>query len=522
VTSPVTNGTLNIVPITGTQVTEAITRSGVNNELVTTLTTPVGALTSNVVVGGTWDMNLYALSSATNGISYYFSVYEMAADGVTQIGAALATGTLASATPVLLAQNIYTYQLYVPARNLVDLNSRIQIQVYANFTAGSKTLTMEFRNNTISHVHTTLVGNAGPTGPAGTNGAGGATGYYGSFYSSTTYTLTPGSTGTIQFPNTFFNNGITTSGTDTITFANAGTYLAEGLVQLESDMAQNHLATFNLWVIKNGTVVPSSNYQYTFNTDGGAAVQEQIAVNAFMIQAGAGDTLKLGYYVTFNNGTFRILATAAAGQVPATPSTNLNITQVAYNGPTGMTGPTGFTGPTGAPSNVTGPTGSTGSTGSTGPTGFIGPSWLAGTGYTLQTIPIGSNNTHLLSRSIVGTQSATKKFMILAQTSATSSISGQSLYLTIARSVTGATGAPAAFTNLANPGNSMTTAINTLPNFIGAAYAPTLGLPITATANVIDNTSLTGTIFYSAWAYNSAGSAINSQNTMLSVLQVAP
>jgi hypothetical protein len=258
---------------------------------------------------------------------------------------------LASATPVLLAQNIYTYQLYVPARTLANLNSRIQIQVYANFTSGSKTLTMEFRGNTISHVHTTLVANVGTTGPPGTNGAGGATGYYGNFYSSTTYSLTSGAGGTVQFPNTFFSNGITTSGTDTITFAHAGTYLIQALLQLECTMGNNHTATLEFFVVKNDVIVPNSSYRYTFDTSGGASTKEQVAVNAFIQTVNAGDTIKFGYDAIFTNGSFRFLATAGGPSFPATPSTNLCITQVAYNGPTGATGATGlagFTGPTGA------------------------------------------------------------------------------------------------------------------------------------------------------------------------------
>ena len=179
--APVTHGTLNIIPITGTQVVETHTANGINDYLMTTLTTPVGTLTSPVIVAGMWDMNLHAINSGTaNSITYYFSAFEVAADGTTVLGT-IAAGTSGTATPIA-TQDIYTYDLYVPAYTLTDLDSRVQINVYANFTGGpNKTLTLQFRGNTISHVHTTLVANVitgptGPTGPAGTNGVTGGTG----------------------------------------------------------------------------------------------------------------------------------------------------------------------------------------------------------------------------------------------------------------------------------------------------------------------------------------------------------
>ena len=179
--APVTHGTLNIIPITGTQVVETHTANGINDYLMTTLTTPVGTLTSPVIVAGMWDMNLHAINSGTaNSITYYFSAFEVAADGTTVLGT-IAAGTSGTATPIA-TQDIYTYDLYVPAYTLTNLDSRVQIKVFANFTGGpNKTLTLQFRGNTISHVHTTLVANVitgptGPTGPAGTNGVTGGTG----------------------------------------------------------------------------------------------------------------------------------------------------------------------------------------------------------------------------------------------------------------------------------------------------------------------------------------------------------
>jgi hypothetical protein len=158
-TGQVLNGTLNFTPITGTQVIQTITADAFPNFPTTILTTPAGILTSTTISPGYWDMNLYAQNSnsTVGSITYYFSIIEVASDGSSIIGF-IATGSSSSATAILNAQGLYTYSLLVPLYELASLSSRIQIIVYANFAvAGSdKTLTIEYRDNTISHIHTTL------------------------------------------------------------------------------------------------------------------------------------------------------------------------------------------------------------------------------------------------------------------------------------------------------------------------------------------------------------------------------
>ena len=168
--SPVLNGTLTKTPILGSQVLQTHATNATSNFLMTSLLTPVEALTSSLILPGFWDMNLYSLnsSSTVGSITYYFSIDEVAEDGVTVIGP-IASGNSLTATPIQ-AQNLYTYSLYVPAYQLATLNSRIRINIYANFSSGSnKTLTINFRDNTMSHVHTTLLANvtAGATGATG-------------------------------------------------------------------------------------------------------------------------------------------------------------------------------------------------------------------------------------------------------------------------------------------------------------------------------------------------------------------
>jgi hypothetical protein len=169
--TPVSTGTLTKSAILGTQVVLTHAASNTPNYLMTSLLTPVGALTSSLILPGFWDMNLYAInsSSTVGSITYYFSVEEVQEDGVTTVGV-IATGTSESATPVLQTQTVHIYSLYVPSYQLATLSSRIKVDVYANFSSGgSKTLTIEFRDNTISHVHTTLFVTSSPafTGPTG-------------------------------------------------------------------------------------------------------------------------------------------------------------------------------------------------------------------------------------------------------------------------------------------------------------------------------------------------------------------
>jgi hypothetical protein len=158
-TGQVLNGTLNFTPITSSQVLQNITADAFNNFPTTILTTPAGILTSTTISPGYWDMNLYAQNSnsTVGSITYYFTIIEVASDGSSIIGF-IATGSSSSATAILNAQGIYTYSLLVPLYELASLSSRIQIIVYANFAvAGSdKTLTIEYRDNTVSHIHTTL------------------------------------------------------------------------------------------------------------------------------------------------------------------------------------------------------------------------------------------------------------------------------------------------------------------------------------------------------------------------------
>jgi hypothetical protein len=150
-----------------------------------TFLTASNALSSTVISAGLWDINLYAISTTATGISFWAFIDYVNSDGVTG-NVTLADG---SGSPVNIAnvQAQYVQSLSVAGTILPDLTKRIRVRIYGNFTTPAITLTLEFRDQTISHIHTTIAGNlitgptgatgaTGPTGPTGTNGTNGSTG----------------------------------------------------------------------------------------------------------------------------------------------------------------------------------------------------------------------------------------------------------------------------------------------------------------------------------------------------------
>ena len=103
--------------------------------LMGTFTSLAGATRSTAIIGGNWDMNLYAIGNNTVDVKFYFDAYYVTADGVTET--LIASGTPASATIVSSVFNIYTYSLYIPTTILPDLTYRIRVKVYGVFVGGS-------------------------------------------------------------------------------------------------------------------------------------------------------------------------------------------------------------------------------------------------------------------------------------------------------------------------------------------------------------------------------------------------
>jgi hypothetical protein len=136
--------------------------------------------TTTVIVAGYWDFNIYFSSATTQGVTYYSDIFYVDSDG-TSNPVVIKTANISEAIAVTQGiQQIYTFSLLVPAITLPDLTKRIRIRLYCNFTGNNRSASIELRNGTNSHVHTTLLGNVkgatGDTGAKGDTGTAGDTG----------------------------------------------------------------------------------------------------------------------------------------------------------------------------------------------------------------------------------------------------------------------------------------------------------------------------------------------------------
>jgi hypothetical protein len=112
-------------------------------------------------------VNLYALSNNATSVSYYATISSVDANGTTD-KTLIVSGSTGSVN-IPNAQGVYTQDLFVPTTTLVA-GKRIIIDLFVNNASGNgRTVTFEFRSTTLSHVHTTIIGNVGtgPTGPTG-------------------------------------------------------------------------------------------------------------------------------------------------------------------------------------------------------------------------------------------------------------------------------------------------------------------------------------------------------------------
>ena len=169
-------GTLDLVADTSTQTTIVSgTQTDVNNLLMGTFVTNVGDLTTTFIAAGLWDFAVHAVANDT-GVSYYAVIDSVDADGSSN-PVAIASG-VTGADDIGTLQDEYLHSIYVPSTTLADLTKRIRVRLYANFVGAARSVTFRFRNQTVSHVHTTILQSlpTGPTGATGVTGPTGATG----------------------------------------------------------------------------------------------------------------------------------------------------------------------------------------------------------------------------------------------------------------------------------------------------------------------------------------------------------
>jgi hypothetical protein len=202
-------GSLLKAPNTGAQ-TQITTTQLTNDYLVATFTTPTNSTDSTILIGGLWTTNLYAIAGNDTSVTFYTKIYYVDSTGATET--LLAEGNRAAAIQIYSTLFIVSHTLYVPDTVLPDTSYRYRVKVYANFLT-STALTINFRDSTTSHVHTTLAANAatGPTGFTGSTGWTGNTGATGTFYFT-------GPTGAV-----LFYNGNAVTGTTGMTYTQGPT-----------------------------------------------------------------------------------------------------------------------------------------------------------------------------------------------------------------------------------------------------------------------------------------------------------
>jgi len=148
--TPIT-GALIEDPDTGakTTITGSITNS---TEHVASFTTPASYLTSTRINTGFWLLHLHGYGSTA--ASYRMDLSYVDADGTSN--KTLIVSGVGGETFLPAAQEMTSFSLYVPETTLPDITKRLVIDLYVTATGGNRAFTFEFRDGTVSHVHTTL------------------------------------------------------------------------------------------------------------------------------------------------------------------------------------------------------------------------------------------------------------------------------------------------------------------------------------------------------------------------------
>jgi hypothetical protein len=155
-----TIGSLQLAPVLTAQTTISYSANN-TTVLVAKFPTAVGAIAEQTVPAGLWDMNIYAAtSSTTNAPSFYWSLYQVDADGSSN--PVLISNGAANAeliTNLVSSQTQYNQSLYVPTFVLAA-GKRLSCYLYVVYQGGNRTATFEFRSGALSHIHTSIIDSA--------------------------------------------------------------------------------------------------------------------------------------------------------------------------------------------------------------------------------------------------------------------------------------------------------------------------------------------------------------------------
>jgi hypothetical protein len=340
------DGVLTADPVIGSQtILDSGLQSTAGNVLMGTFTLAAGNIGVVGLIGGFWQTNLYTFASDDTSVRYYTNIFY--ADDELSPLSALSIGNELSAIHVFSSQNIIPYTNYVPDDPFLDLTTKVVvIEIWAVFSGTPNSwMRIEFRDATVSHIHTTLaaaplVGPQGPPGPAGINGPPGPTGPTGPMG-------VDGGAGDIGPTGPTGAGATGPTGTTGYTGPTGPTGA--------------------------GATGPTGTTGYTGPTGPtGAGATGPTGTTGY-----TGPTGPTGGGSTGPTGPTGPKGDTGSGVGPTGPTGTTGTT--GYTGPTGPTG-AGATGPTGA--GATGPTGTTGATGPTGPNGLDGATGPTGSYHT--------------------------------------------------------------------------------------------------------------------------------------------
>ena len=157
----------------------------------------------------------------------------------------------------------------------------------------------------------------------------GATGYYGSFFDTTSGTLSANNQAKrVAIGQTFESNGITVSN-DRIIFANAGTY--ELIYSIQYKNTQNDPFDIYVWLRKNGVDVPDSSSIFLISAKkpNEAGPSQLIAVTPFIATLTAGEYIELYWHCNNTNVSIETFPSNHANPtIPRTPGVIVTAKQI--------------------------------------------------------------------------------------------------------------------------------------------------------------------------------------------------
>lgn len=145
---------------------------------------------------------------------------------------------------------------------------------------------------------------------------------YGSWFDTTTQTITAGQTKTITVNTTDISEGIKVVGGSKFTVDSSGSYNLQFSIQLFRDSGGGSGNTVQLWLAKNGTAVSNSNTKVVVTTN----APYQVAAWNFFSKLKKNDYLELKW--TSDTSSMKIAAVSASGGIPAIPSVIVTMNQI--------------------------------------------------------------------------------------------------------------------------------------------------------------------------------------------------